>query len=215
MIKKIYKYVIIVKDKKMTIESFDIVFYTSIFILPGFIIKGIINVLTPPQKSGESVYFISCLAYSIINCALWSWIYKILYPLHESNSNLYWILLVLTTIVGALVIALCVGFIKQRQLINKIFNKIHIHYIDPTPTAWDYYFAKQEPIWVIVTLLDDSKVMGLFSESSFASSDSDERDIYIQEIYDIDEKKKWIKNENSCGIYISKNQIKTIEFLKS
>lgn len=52
-------------------------------------------------------------------------------------------------------------------------NKIH-----PVPTAWDYYFSKQEEAWIIVTLKNGKTIYGKFSEHSFASSDAEERDLY-------------------------------------
>ena len=39
----------------MTIDSFDIVFYTAIFVLPGFLINNIIDTLNPSQKKSEGV----------------------------------------------------------------------------------------------------------------------------------------------------------------
>ena len=69
-------------------------------------------------------------------------------------------------------------------------------------------------MFVIITLQDDSTVYGFYGENSFASSEPDERDIYLEKIYDIDEKNKWIENKECLGIHISQNQIKTIEFLK-
>lgn len=198
----------------MTVDSFDVVYYTSIFILPGFLIKSIINSLSPPQKTNESVYFLTCLAYSIINCAIWSWLYNILFIHRNKLSVWYWILIITVTIFGATILALIIGIIKQKDIISKILNKTGVTNINPTPTAWDYFFSKQQSTWIIVTLTDDTIIYGRFDSSSFASSDQDERDIYIEEIYDISNKKEWIKNETSNGILLSKDSIKTIEFLK-
>lgn len=197
----------------MTINSFDIVFYTSIFILPGFIIKGIINSLTPPKRISEGLYFLSCLAYSICNLAIWSWLYKIIFPLHISHENWYWLSLIFITILGSLIVAIIIGIIKQKHVIINIFKKLKINIFDTIPTAWDFVFEKQEPSWLIVTLIDDTTIMGLYSNLSYSSSDYEERDIYIEEIYNINENEEWIKNNKSKGIYIPKNMIKTIEFL--
>ena len=59
----------------MTMGSLDIVFYTAIFILPGFVICSIIELTNPPPKYYESKYFLRCFMFSIINCALLSWAY--------------------------------------------------------------------------------------------------------------------------------------------
>lgn len=198
----------------MTLANFDVVFYTSIFVLPGFLIKEIINSLSPPKKSSDGIYFLSCMVYSICNCAVWSWLYNIIYSLHINHPNWYWVLIVLTTILGAILFALIVGIVKQKHLISKLLRKSPLNFIDSTPTAWDYYFSKQKSAWIIVTLKDDKTVYGLFSDLSFASSEQEERDIYIEEIYDINGKNEWVKDERTDGIYIPKDMIKTIEFLK-
>ena len=67
---------------------------------------------------------------------------------------------------------------------------------------------------IIVTLTDDTKIKGWFSTNSFASSDSEERDLYIEDLYYDEGEQGWIEDTDSNGIYISKDQIKFIEFKK-
>ena len=56
----------------MSIDSFDVVFYTAIFVLPGFVVNGVINTVNPPKKHNEGVFFLKCIGYSIVSCAIWS-----------------------------------------------------------------------------------------------------------------------------------------------
>ena len=42
----------------MTIDSFDIVFYTAVFVLPGFIINSIIDAMNPPKKHNDGIYLL-------------------------------------------------------------------------------------------------------------------------------------------------------------
>ena len=87
-------------------------------------------------------------------------------------------------------------------------NKIH-----PVPTAWDYYFSKQEEAWIIVTLKNGKTIYGKFSEHSFASSDAEERDLYIEKTYNIKEDMTWVEDDKSNGILVPKDEVETIEFL--
>lgn len=194
------------------IESFDAVVYTCIFLLPGFIIKSVIDTLIPSEKSNDIKYFFSCLSYSIINCAIWSWIYILITKLQTGHSVVYWLLFLIVTIVGAVILALSIGIIKQKKLINLLFFKFKINKKQPEPTAWDYFFAKQEEAWVIVTLKSGKTVYGKYSVNSFASSIPEERDIYIEKTYLFDEEKGWIEDKRSKGILIFKEEIETIEF---
>ena len=87
-------------------------------------------------------------------------------------------------------------------------NKIH-----PVPTAWDYYFSKQKESWIIVTLKNGKTIYGKFSNHSFASSDAEERDLYIEKTYNIKEDMTWVEDDKSNGILVTKDEVETIEFL--
>jgi len=198
----------------MTIDNFDTVFYTCIFLLPGFIIKSIIDTFIPPQKHNDIKYFFICLLYSIINCAILSWAYVLIYSFREKHLIIYWFFCVSITIVGAVIIAVFIGIVRKKEWIKRILLKLNISISNPIPNAWDYYFSKQnEAIWVIVTLKNGKEIYGLFGCNSFVSSDYEERDLYIEKVYNIDDHMKWIDNPQSKGILICKDEIETIEFL--
>ena len=196
----------------MTIDSLEVVFYTCAFLLPGFIIKSVLDTLVPPAKHNDSKYFFSCLLYSIVNCAIWSWAYFLLNKISDNHPIIYWISLLATTVVGATLLAFVVGVIKQKGAIEWVFKKMGINKTHPAPTAWDYYFAKQEESWVVVTLKSGKTIYGKFSEHSFSSSDAEERDLYIEKTYGINDDMTWEEDEKSKGILIAKEEIETIEF---
>lgn len=198
----------------MIIESFDAIFYTAIFVLPGFIINSVIDATNPPKRHNDGIYLLKCLLYSIIHCAIWSWAYSVILNHTFKYLTLYWISLVLSTLTGATLIAICIVVIKQNNLIYKMFEKLKIRAIHSTPTAWDYIFSQQNSDYVIITLTDDTKIKGWFSMNSFASSDPEERDLYIEELYYEEDEQEWVKDKGSNGVYISKDQIKFIEFKK-
>ena len=197
----------------MTIDSFEVVFYTCIFLLPGFIIKSIMDTLVPPIKHNDTKYFFSCLLYSVVNCAVWSWAYLLLNKISEEHPTIYWISLLAITVVGATLLAIFIGVVKQKGFIEWLFAKMRVNKIHPVPTAWDYYFSKQEESWIIVTLKNGKTIYGKFSEHSFASSDAEERDLYIEKTYNIKEDMTWVEDDKSNGILVAKDEIETIEFL--
>lgn len=194
----------------MTIDSFDAVFYTAILILPGFIVNSVIDTTNPPKRLNDGLYFLKCFALSIVNCAIWCWLYKLIIECDKLSTFWHWILLVAVSIFGALIFGVLIAAIKQKQIIDFCLSKLKINTIHSTPTAWDYYFSKQVSGFVIVTLVDDVKLYGWYSCNSFSSSDSDERDIYIEKAY----KENWVPDEESNGFYVPKGQIKYIEFKK-
>jgi len=190
----------------MVIESFDAVFYTAMFILPGFIIKNIIDMLNPPRKTTDPSFLLGCLAYSLVNAAIFSWAF-ILVGSSELRGAAYWGVLLGIVLVGAVLIAFVVALLKQRRWIYEIVKKLRMKVIDPTPTAWDFWFSKQECSFVFITLKDGSTVEGWFGVNSFASSDPDQRDIFIERTYSAGE-----LSPKNAGLYIPKDEIKSIEF---
>ncbi len=118
------------------------------------------------------------------------------------------------TIVGAVIIATFIGIIRKIELVKRILLKLNISISNPIPTAWDYCFSKQnEGIWIIVTLKNGKEIYGLFDCNSFASSDYEERDLYIEKVYDINDDMNWNDNPQSKEMLICKDEIETIEFL--
>ena len=198
----------------MTIESFDIVFYTAIFVLPGFIINSIIDCMNPPKKHNDGIFLLKCIGFSLVSCAVWSWLYKLVLQCSCLSILWHWIFLVIISIVGSSVIGILIAVVKQFQIIDRILSKVKVNTIHSTPTAWDYLFSKQTPSFIIVTLSDDTKLCGWYSAKSFASSDPDERDIFVEKGYYISEDGTWNIDNQSEGFYIPKEQIKYIEFKK-
>lgn len=197
----------------MVLESLDTLFYTSIFILPGFIINFIIESINPPKKHNEGIYFLKCIYLSIINCAIWSWLYKIIIFSEKLSVVCMFVLLVLLSIIGPILMGFAIAILKQKQIIDRALSIFKIRTIHSIPTAWDYYFSKQKSTFVIITLLDDTKLYGWYSANSFSSSEPEERDIYIEKAYKyVDE--NWDLDCQSGGFYIPKEQIKFIEFKK-
>jgi len=198
----------------MEIASLDIVLYTALFLLPGFFMRNIIALLNPAKKTSDNIAFLSCLMYSIINLAIWSWAYVL--ATHLKNGLgiadwVYWVILVIITLVGATITSFAVGAFIQRRFVGWIGTKIHLNTIDPTDTAWDWLFAKREVCQMIITLKDDSEICGWYAERSFTSSNPDERDIYIQYTYKKDENGMYQPDPESKGIYIPRDLIKYIE----
>ena len=194
------------------IDSFDVIFFTAIFIMPGFLINNIIDATNPPKNRTETILSLRYLGYSIINCAFLSWAYKIILPLKDTHPVRFWLLFLLITFIGAMIIGFLLAILKQNNVVKKIWDILHIRTIHPTPTAWDYIFSQQAASYVIVTLQDGTEIRGLYSTKSFCSSENDCNDIFIEKTYKIGDNGEWIESPDSNGIYIACGNIKHIEF---
>lgn len=190
----------------MIYDSIDAAFYTALFILPGYVITSVVNGFNPQGRLNESKYFLKCLLYSLVNLGVWCWVYNIVLTT-VSKSSLQWLLLAAFTLFGAALLGLLIGVIKQKTPLSKLLNRLGISTIHPTVLAWDYLFSKQESYYIIVKMDDGKIVRGWFSSNSFASSDPDNHDLYIEQCYG----EGWSEDPQSRGIYIPGDQIKYIE----
>ncbi len=105
--------------QKMSINTIDTVFLTAMFILPGFLISGIIDAINPPKKEKEGFYYLRCLSYSIINCACLCWLYEIIMSSNFKNTAWNWIFLIISTVFGAVALAFIIALVKQRRILGR------------------------------------------------------------------------------------------------
>lgn len=180
------------------------------FVIPGFISLKVYDLFVPTDRKEIGKYLIDAVAYSCINYALVFWI-LILAERNKLNENHpFWFFLLVLAILFIFPIIWAMLFFKLRKL--KFFTKRIPH---PTLKPWDYVFSKRESYWVIVYLNDGTKFGGMYDTESFASSYPAEEQIYLQQVWEIDEKRKFLKPiERSRGIIVSKKDIKAIEFFR-
>ena len=62
----------------MTIDSFESVIYTFQFVVPGYIISEIISAIMPQKKASEGEKLVQAIGYSVLNLALWHWLFMII-----------------------------------------------------------------------------------------------------------------------------------------
>lgn len=196
----------------MVLENFNVVFYTGIFLLPGYIIKSILDCIIPPRRHNDATFYLFCFFFSVLNCAVWSWAYVLVLTKISAQSIWHWILLLLITLIGSAIFGTVIGYILQKGWIMNFLSKLELKPIHPCPTAWDFCFSKQQSCWVIVTLMSGEMISGRYATKSFASSDIDKRDLYLEDVYTINEQSVWHHIDGNEGVLILGKSIKCIEF---
>lgn len=89
------------------------------------------------------------------------------------------------------------------------------HFIHPIRKPWDYVFGKREPYWIIVHLQNGLKIGGRFDLKSFASSDPADEQIYLEEVWILDEGGRFLSRvERSRGIIIMKGEMRAVELFE-
>jgi hypothetical protein len=130
----------------------------------------------------------------------------------------WWTLLfcILIAIIQPVLFGALWGGIRQKGYDRVIFTKIGWKTFEQShaPTAWDALFSQVPESWIIVTLKDGTKVKGWFGRESHASSDDGQRDLFISHVlYQRDDGQEEVV-QNTGGVYINADEIKTVEFIK-
>lgn len=198
----------------MKLDSPDALFYALAFFVPGFIAYSTLAILEPRRADRGELTFLRLLTLSAFDYAIWSWlIYLLLYsPFFGGQplaAALLWGVIVL---VGPAVLGVGLGYASQRQWVGRFLQRLGLKTLAPVPTAWDWrFFNMRNPHWIFVTLKDGSTFSGLFGPNSYASSDPTERDIYIEQLYLVDDRGEWAADASGKGILVGRNEIRSIE----
>lgn len=193
----------------MEIFNFDKYVFFAVLFLPGFISIKVYDLLIANERRDFSKSLFEVIAYSTLNFALLSWL---IWPLLTANVytlHPVWLglaALFILLIFPAIWPVLYIKLIQSRWLAQYI--------VDPVRRPWDWFFNQQQPVWVIVTLTDGRKIGGLFAENSYASSFPLPEQIYLEEIWRLDENGQFIEAiKGTKGVIIIGKDISTVEFL--
>jgi len=122
----------------------------------------------------------------------------------------HFVLYSLSVAVIMVVVPACWPFIFLRL---STWRPIAKHFVHPIRKPWDYIFGKRDPFWIIVHLQSGQKIGGRFDTKSFASSDPADEQIYLEEVWVLDEGGRFLSQvERSRGIIIMKDEIRAVEF---
>ena len=201
----------------MTFSSFEVVFFTAGFLVPGFVWSAVLSMVVPRRTEPPQIRVLEYLTLSCINHGIWSWA---LYAMFASgwasrNSFLPGVCLFGIIFVSPVALGLLSGYLQQREVVPGFFRSLGLRMIHSTPQAWDWHFSRQELHWVVVTLKDGSQIYGFYGLKSFASSDAANRDLYLEaQFRPVEETGDWAPVEDTGGVLLMGDQIVAIEFRK-
>ena len=202
----------------MNFATFDAVFFTAGFLVPGFIWSAVLSMLLPRRGLATENRVMEFLTLSCLNHGVWSWALFLIFRTGFIDQQPYWSGVFLFGIIflSPVSLALLTARLQQKELIGGFLQRYGYRTVHPTPTAWDWYFSQQKPCWVSVTLKDGSHVYGLFlnKEESFAGDDPEHRDLYLEATFRLLPNDEWAPVEDTGGVLIMADQIAVIEFRK-
>ena len=194
----------------MNIWEVDKLVLFLIFFIPGFVSIKIYDLLIPGEQRDFSKSILEVIGYSALNYGALSW-----FIIWVFSSNLFqvkrvWFIIAIVFIV--FVVPTIWPILFTRLWRWRLIGKYIIH---PLKRPWDYVFAKREKYWMIIHLKDGRRIGGKFDENSSASSFPAKEQIYIEEVWELDENGKFIKPiKRSAGIIVLSNEILSVELFK-
>lgn len=118
---------------------------------------------------------------------------------------------VLPVLIGALL-----AISAAHDLVGKSIRALGLSPNHHTPAAWDYAFSRlRGEVYLIVTLADGSRVHGRYAEHSFSSSSEHERDLLIEESWDVDDENQWTLPDDQRAILLCGKDIRAVEIIRT
>lgn len=177
------------------------------FVVPGFISLKTYALLQPTQVKDTSQQLVDAVAYSSINYALLIGPIYAIEQLELRTSHPVWYVLFYVAVLLLAPIGWAWGFLWLRK--TQLLQRSIVH---PTGRPWDFVFNQRHRYWVVATLGDGRRIGGYYGPESFASSNPEPEQIYLQET--------WVLNDgcgferprgNSAGILILAKEIVSLE----
>lgn len=195
-------------------DAFTTVFVTAAFLVPGFIASAVMSMFVARRSTSLEGRAHEYLTLSCVNHGFWSWLIWLAYRDEWLNRYpigagvvLFGILFVFPVLMGW-----AFGCLRQGDHVGRFLDRLGFRVIRQDPTAWDYFFSRAQPCWVIVTLQSGSRLYGFFGIKSFAGDDPQSRDLYLEAVYRLTDGGEWAPVEDSRGIWIASDQIASLEF---
>lgn len=178
------------------------------FFIPGFISIKVYDLLVPSEKRDFSKSIFEVVGYSSLNYAFWSWLIFLMHTggFYNDHKVWYFLFVVLIMFISPLIWAVLFFKLSSWSFVSK-------YIVHPIKKPWDYVFGKRESYWIIVHLKDGRKIGGRYDTNSFASSYPSDEQIYIEDLWVLDENGQFIKRvDDTKGVIVFGSEILSVEF---
>jgi len=179
-----------------------------IFFIPGFISLKVYDLLIPAERQDFTRSLFDAMGYSALNFAALLWLIALLRS--GGLSSWLWYTAMFFLLIG-MPILWPVLFLQIRK-----HPKVAQRITSANPRVWDDIFAKRTPYWVIVHLKDQRRIGGLYGGKSFASHSPAPPEIYLEQVWHVDENGGFTDTvvKSTAGILIMGTDILALEFFQ-
>jgi len=178
-----------------------------LFVVPGFVAMKAHDLLIPAPTRNWGDSLIEVVSYSMLNLGLLFWLVAILQRegFQERHPATYQAGMFVVVVVAPVVWAVLARFLRTSRLLRRFV-------LHPSPTAWDFFFEQRRRVWVLFHLSSGKMLGGLLAEHSCASSFPNDEDIYVEEVWKLDEEGRFLHRiEQTAGALIKRAECTHIE----
>lgn len=194
----------------MDIWEINKLFLFVLFAVPGIVSIKIYGLLFPGSEREGNELLIDAITYSCTNFLGFGILALVIgVPVFPISLSKAFFLLSAYLLICPWCLAVAWRLIRYHPWVLKFAPH-------PARSAWDFVFAQRKPSWIKVTLRDGTKIAGLYSTKSFATSASCPKEIFLQESWLLNDAHGFhrakIKTE---GILILSSEIIYLELFKN
>lgn len=189
----------------MTELAFDQLPLFVLLVLPGLVSRKVYDLQIPSSRDDASRYILDATCFGTLNAAFWY------IPASVVARDTTPALAIFAFMVVALVVSpVVLGVLAVRLLKSDRLRGLTQH---PTPMAWDYFFGRAKPCFLLCRLKNGKSIGGYFGAKSFASSFPNSRDIYLEQTWLVDSDGRFREAvTDSAGALVSFDECELVEF---
>lgn len=175
-------------------------------VAPGFISLKIWGLIHPSRRIVFSEALYEAVFYGVLNYFLVvHWLTSLVQTSEAAIT-------ICVYIFSLIVVPILLPIIWKRIL---SWASIKKRIINPIPKAWDVFFSRRKPCFMIVHMKNGQAIGGLYAYNSVASSYPENQDLYLEEIWELDDEGKFVKQiDGTLGLLVSGDTIDYIELFR-
>lgn len=180
------------------------------FIVPGFLSMRVYGLLLPGDEPSLKENVLEAFAFGILNFVVMYWAISLLLDQEFTPRSrlVNYLLVVLTFLIAPMTWPVIVKIIL-RKLAE--WNVVLYGYRN----AWDDFFLRREPCWIIVHLKDGRRLGGWYGDNSYAGLYPNSGHLSLEQLWRLDEQNKFVEPvPQSRGIILRPDDYHFVELFR-
>jgi hypothetical protein len=185
-------------------------------LVPGFVFIRVIDTLHPGRRATMGHQIIDVGFWSVAILAVWFLPAVLLFRYGPGLSyGLYPLLLFVLIVGGIFVTPILLAYILHRLELRGTLKKLGTK-PSPTPSDWVFSGSADDHYYILFHRKEGKDLGGYFGENSFATSSPNGQEIFVEEVWRLDEGGRFIERvEGTRGAIVNREDCDLIEFFEA